>query len=856
MLSWLPMSSIRTRLRFCLLVVALGCIGTLFPLVHAVAEASLCATVSIQISQKASLERQGFIAEMKLNNGLTTVSITDVGVNLVFSDAQGNPVIATTDPNNLTAKFFVKPDGLSGINATDGTGTVAPATAASMRWLIIPAPGAGGTTPLGAQYWVGATLTYSMGTQPETVNVTPVAITVTPQPQLELDYFLANEVYADDPFTPTVEAPVPFTLGVRVKNSGFGAAKNMAIHSAQPKIVENQQGLLIGFQLTGSYVDDQSATNSLQVKFGDIAPQQTRMGRWTMETTLSGQFVEFSADYTHADSLGGELTSLINSVNTHLLVHDVRVDLPGRDAIRDFLALDGTVLRTYESNGTDSITTDVSASALLTGLGATRTLSFPATTGLVYARLPDPYQGQGTSLSAVRSDGKPVPAGNLWYSKTRNADLSWSYYINVFDANTPGTYQLTMNSPVTTTLSLSKLLNDNRKKDTDQFTVQIKDGTGTVLSSPLTSTTQGSGADITAGSGTTGVMTVTPGQTYTLQEIAAGSPLATLTDYNTQIVCSNAKTGSVTTLPNGAGQSFTLTPALGDAIACTLTNQAITTPPPANGQLSIQMALQPTNDPGLFNVQLNGTTVANNLGQGGGTGTLSLPAGTYTLNETAGMNTSLANYTMSISCNNGQSGTGATLPDIILTAGQSVSCTITNTRVATSPQWTLTKSILEGTTFIQDNQFTITYRLQVTNTGNTTGDYTLIDTPKYGVGVTMQSATVKKNGGLATTLSINPAIPTTAEWSLATQNALTAGSTDLYEVTVLFIHVSNRIFGDGFELVPIPPTPEEDCTLASGETGTGLLNTALLTAGSITKSASACELSPSAMLALPSLPVQ
>jgi len=849
------MSLICNRSRFCSIVVW-WCIGALFSITHAVAEASLCATVSIQISQKASLERQGFIAEMKLNNGLTTVSITDVGVNLVFSDAQGNPVIATTDPNNLNAKFFVKPDGLSGINATDGTGTVAPATAASMRWLIIPAAGAGGTTPTGALYWVGATLTYSMGTQPEAVNVAPAAITVTPQPQLDLDYFLANEVYADDPFTPAIEPAVPFTLGVRVKNSGFGPAKNMAIHSAQPKIVENQQGLLIGFQLTGSYVDDQSATNSLQVNFGDIASQQTRMGRWAMETTLSGQFVEFSANFTHADSLGGELTSLINSVNTHLLVHDVRVDLPGRDAIRDFLALDGNVLKTYESDGTTNDTTDVSANASLSGVGTARTLSFPATTGLVYAHLPDPYQGHGISLSAVRSDGKPIPAENIWYSKTRNADLSWSYYLNLFDANTPGTYQVTMNSPVTTTLSLSKLLNGSRGKDTDQFTVQIQNAAGTVLNSPLTSTTQGSGSAIMAGSGTTDIITVTPGQTYTLQEIAAGSPLTNLVDYSTQMVCSNAKTGSATALPSGSGQSFTVTPTLGDAIACTLTNQAIVVPTPANGQLSIQMALQPANDPGVFNVQLNGMIVASDLGHGGSTVALSLPAGAYMLSETAGINTSLSNYTTSISCNNGQSGTGTTLPGITLVTGQSVICTIINTRMATSPQWTITKSIFEGPTLLQENQFRITYRLQVTNNSNGTGTYTLIDTPMYGVGVTMQSATMKKNGGLATALPINPATPTTAEWNLAAQSALTVGNTDLYDLTIVFTHLPNRIFGDGFELDPTPADTTENCMLDPGEPGTGLLNTAELTVGAITKSASACEFSPSAMLTLPPLPVE
>ena len=62
------------------------------------------------------------------------------------------------------------------------------------------------------------------------------------------------------------------------------------------------------------------------------------MGRWDMMTTLSGRFIDFTASYTHADELGGQLTSLIDTINTHTLVQDVLVDLPGRDGIRDYLA--------------------------------------------------------------------------------------------------------------------------------------------------------------------------------------------------------------------------------------------------------------------------------------------------------------------------------------------------------------------------------------------------------------------------------------------------------------------------------------------------------------------------------------
>jgi len=222
---------------------------------------------------------------------------------------------------------------------------VAPASTAQINWLIIPSPGAGGTTPIGKLYLVGATLTYTLAGEAQTVQVTPDSIYVKSLPKLALDYFLTREVYADDPFTAAVEPPEPFTLGVRIKNTGAATARNVKIDSARARIVENKQGLLINFVITGGYVNDQPASNSLLIDFGSIAPATASTGWWNMLTTLSGRFVDLSATFTHADELGGALTSLLEPTDAYLLVKDVRVDLPGREGVRDFLAKDGDVLR-------------------------------------------------------------------------------------------------------------------------------------------------------------------------------------------------------------------------------------------------------------------------------------------------------------------------------------------------------------------------------------------------------------------------------------------------------------------------------------------------------------------------------
>src|SRR5690606_28849570 len=121
--------------------------------------------------------------------------------------------------------------------------------------------------PAGVMYMVGARLQYRLNGEDHAVDVVPETITVKPQPRFQLDYFLASDVYADDAFTPEIEPPVPFTLGVRLRNAGAGTGHNVSIESAQPEIVDNEQGLLVGFSIIGSHVDEQPAAPTLNIDF-------------------------------------------------------------------------------------------------------------------------------------------------------------------------------------------------------------------------------------------------------------------------------------------------------------------------------------------------------------------------------------------------------------------------------------------------------------------------------------------------------------------------------------------------------------------------------------------------------------
>jgi hypothetical protein len=192
---------------------------------------SVCATVKIEIRQELTLERQAFEAKMKINNGLTGIPLTDVGVVLSFEDADRRPVTFTVgDAYATNSLFFAQTPTRTGFDPA-APNSVAAGTDAEIGWLIIPNPGAAGENPDGTLYYVGAMLTYKVQGVPQTVTVSPDYIFVKPMPYLALDYFLPGQVYGDDAFTPEIEPLVPFPLGLRIRNVGAGVAQSVRIDS-------------------------------------------------------------------------------------------------------------------------------------------------------------------------------------------------------------------------------------------------------------------------------------------------------------------------------------------------------------------------------------------------------------------------------------------------------------------------------------------------------------------------------------------------------------------------------------------------------------------------------------------------
>ena len=138
-------------------------------------------------------------------------------------------------------------------------------------------------------------------------------------------------------------------------------------------------------------------------------------------------------------------------------------------------------------------------------------------------------------------------------------------------------------------LTLRKALGGTgRQFSTDQFTMAIAQG-GT---SVATTTTGGTGTTVT--SGATAQTQVSAGTAYTLSESGAGTTQTS--QYTSAMACTNSWSASPTKLPTTPGGS--ITPAMGDVVACTITNTKVA----ANASLTITKSSALVSDP------VNGTT--------------------------------------------------------------------------------------------------------------------------------------------------------------------------------------------------------------------------------------------------------
>ncbi|MFZ4593428.1 MAG: putative Ig domain-containing protein [Verrucomicrobiaceae bacterium] len=224
----------------------------------------------------------------------------------------------------------------------------------------------------------------------------------------------------------------------------------MRITSAQPKIIENEKGLLADFRIIATQVAGQSLQPSLTASFGNINPGEIKIGEWLMTSSLQGLFIDYKATFEHVDELNDPRLSLIDAVEIHEMIHPVRALGALDDGKPDFLVNDVPDVRdlpdtVYLSDGTTAPVALREAASATGTLTKTLTAAMPA--GWAYLRVPEPSNGQLRLTKVTRSDGLELPLDvNAWVTdrtfigqalRPTNENI-----LHLLDFNSTGSYTL------------------------------------------------------------------------------------------------------------------------------------------------------------------------------------------------------------------------------------------------------------------------------------------------------------------------------------------------------------------------------------------------------------------------------
>ncbi|WP_114783759.1 Ser-Thr-rich GPI-anchored membrane family protein [Botryobacter ruber] len=378
---------------------------------------AVCASVKVQFSQQLTMTREAFEGTLDIFNGHPTDPMELISIDIQITDENGVP---------SNGVFEIQTKSLTNLSDVAGNGAIASQQNGIVKFLFIPEQGAAPTVP--KVYNFGGTVRYFDPYAQAMVNLplADVPLTVNPSPNLMLHYFMERNILGDDALTsPEIEPSVPAELAVMVENQGYGPAVNMMISSAQPKVVENEKGLAINFNIVGSNFQGQPKKLGVtDINFGTIPALQTRIGQWYFTSSLLGKFVSYEASVVHANSFGNPELSLVKGVQLHELTRSIRAYGASEDGINDFLVndnfdADDTPDMIYFSQGNRTEQVAVAAagnfSAAVAGPAFTNTLTVtPSGSGWNYIRLADPGNRKYDLVSVTRSDGQVIPLDNAW----------------------------------------------------------------------------------------------------------------------------------------------------------------------------------------------------------------------------------------------------------------------------------------------------------------------------------------------------------------------------------------------------------------------------------------------------------
>lgn len=381
---------------------------------------SVCASITLQFSQKMTMTRQAFRGTLTVFNGHDTEAMRDVKLTLEVKDEDGN--VATSH------EFQINPEKLTGfdgeLDLSSGWTLDAGQTGVSTI-MFIPTKYAAPTVE--KRYAFGGTLSYVDPFTGLTVTRTlaPVTLTVKPSPNLDLTYFMQRDIKGDDPLTLDVVEPCEEAeFSLLINNKGYGDATNVKMVTDQPKIIENEKGLLVDFELMSSQLNGEDKTlalgGSVTTDFGTIPAMSTAYAQWWIKSSLLGHFTDYNVEATHVTSYDNPDLSLLNDVTIHELVRSVDASTAQKNLIgfmvNDIVDAEDTPDMMYLSDGEIESVSNVKNAVLNRTDKTNYTLTFsPTASGWNYGNVIDPTYGLSEIKRVVRnSDGKEIALRNFW----------------------------------------------------------------------------------------------------------------------------------------------------------------------------------------------------------------------------------------------------------------------------------------------------------------------------------------------------------------------------------------------------------------------------------------------------------
>lgn len=383
---------------------------------------AVCASVQLQIHQTMALTRQAFDGTLTIFNGHESEAMKDVEMSLMVTTENGDVLTAH--------EMDVQVASLTGLQGEESLGSAwmleaGESGSATLRFTPTRYAAPDGPVTL----YIRGTLSYLDPFTGERAQfaLAPVPITIKPTPVLDLIYFQQRDVMADNPLTEDVEPSEEVEFALLMINKGWGDATQVSMMTEQPKIVDNEKGLLLHYDMISSQLNGGEKVLALgreaPTDFGTIPGHSSAYAQWWMESSLMGHFVDYDVTYTHANANGNPALSLIDSISIHELVRSLAIedaggivpawltnDDPDGNSRPDHLYLtDGRILPVWYSRQPTIEKAEKNVYLLTVPQGESE---------WQYGLVDDPTGGHGKVNSVIRlSDGKSLPTRNFWITR-------------------------------------------------------------------------------------------------------------------------------------------------------------------------------------------------------------------------------------------------------------------------------------------------------------------------------------------------------------------------------------------------------------------------------------------------------